>query len=71
MDREAWRATAHRVARVRHNLATKSPLQFYLGSALLKCLFLNLYELYQMLKYNLRSHLGSKANEVIFCYKLI
>ena len=25
-DREAWRATVHRVARVRHNLATKPPL---------------------------------------------
>ena len=25
MDRGAWQATVHEVARVRHNLATKSP----------------------------------------------
>ena len=25
MDRRAWRATVHRVARVRHDLATKPP----------------------------------------------
>ena len=25
MDREAWRATVHRVTRVRHDLATKPP----------------------------------------------
>ena len=28
MDRGAWKATAHGVARVRHNLATKPPLRF-------------------------------------------
>ena len=28
MDRGAWKATAHGVARVRHNLATKPPLHF-------------------------------------------
>jgi len=27
MDREAWRATAHRIARVGHNLATKQLLR--------------------------------------------
>ena len=27
MDRGTWRATVHGVARVRHNLATKSPPQ--------------------------------------------
>ena len=26
MDREAWRATVHGIARVEHNLATKPPL---------------------------------------------
>ena len=28
MDRGAWQATAHGVARVRHDLATKPPLHF-------------------------------------------
>ena len=35
MDREAWKATVHGVARVRHDLVTKPPpppLSFYLQS---------------------------------------
>ena len=37
MDREAWWATVHGVARVGHNLATKSPPPLLLQSGLTGC----------------------------------
>ena len=39
MDREAWRAAAHGVARVRHDLVTKSPTTLsYVSNSSLGCL---------------------------------